>query len=147
MGLMRIEGPRGPSDIKKSEKTRKNSGTGGVFGSMLESETEEAGQTRSAAPMGAVGGLWAVQGAEDPLEGKKRKRMLERADKVLDALDGVREGLLGGTLSAGHLSDVSRAVGENREKITDPRLLEIMDEVDLRAQVEMAKMEMAKNKK
>jgi hypothetical protein len=113
---------------------------------MLEGEAEETTQARGTAPMGSVGGLLAVQAADDPAEGKKRKRMMERADKVLDALNGVHKGLVDGSLSVGHMRDVTRAMAGTREKVSDPRLLEILDEVDLRAQVELAKLEMARDK-
>lgn len=147
MKPMRIEGPRSTSDVKKSDKARKSGGTGGAFSAFMdEGGAETATQTRGAAPMGGIGNLLAVQGADDPTEGKKRKKMMERADKVLTALDGVHRGLVNGDLSTVQMDEVGRAVRENREKINDPRLLAILDEVDLRAQVELAKLEMARDK-
>jgi hypothetical protein len=73
--------------------------------------------------------------------------MLDRADQVLDALQEVHTGLLSGTLSVSQLNDVSRRVSERREKVNDPRLAGILDEVELRAKVELAKMELARQKK
>jgi hypothetical protein len=44
------------------------------------------------------------------------------------------------------MENVTRALSSRREKINDPRLNDVLDQVDLRAQVELAKMEMAKEK-
>lgn len=144
---MRIEGPKSTSEIKKSEKTRKSSGSGGVFSAMLEDEgASSAPQLRGASPMAGIGNLLAVQGADDPAESKRRKKMMERAHKVLDALGQVHKGLVQGNLSPADMNDVSRAVREGRESVDDPRLTEILNEVDLRAQVELAKMELAREK-
>lgn len=143
---MRIEGPGRTEQVKKSEKARKSSGASS-FGSLIETdEAEGASETRGAAPMAGVGSLLAAQSVEDPAEGKKRKRMMARADKVLDALSGVHSGLLNGTLSVADMTNVNASLAANREKVTDPRLLGLLDEVDLRAQVELAKLEMARDK-
>ncbi len=144
---MRIEGPGSTSGIKKSEKARK-SGSTGAFGAMLEEDegASETSQTRGAAPMAGIGSLLSIQSVDDPTEGKKRKKMMDRAGKVLDALDGVHRGLVNGEVTVGHMKDVSAAMKESRENVNDPKLLAILDEVELRAQVELAKLEMARDK-
>jgi hypothetical protein len=88
--------------------------------------------------------LIAAQAAEDPLEGRTRRRMQDRAEKVLDALDDVHRGLLSGSLSTVQMERIAQSVTSRREKVNDPRLVEILDQVDLRAQVELAKLEMAR---
>ena len=51
--------------------------------------------------------------------------------------------MLNGSLTVGHMIDIADVVASHREKITDPALTAIMDEIDLRAQVELAKMRVA----
>lgn len=143
---MRIEGPRPTDSIKKNEKTRKTGGASGEFKSFLAGDTEGASEASSAPMIADVGALLIAQASEDPAERKARKRMKDRAENVLSALDGVRRGLLNGKLSTLEMESVSRSIAERREKINDPKLTEILDEVELRAQVELAKMEMAKQK-
>lgn len=144
---MRIEGPKPASELKKTEKARKTSGGSSVFGAMLESESEAPEAARSLSGVMGVGSLLAAQSAEDPTERKARKKMVERAGSVLNALDDVRGGLLAGTLSMSEMQKVKASLTANREKITDSKLLGVLDEVELRAQVELAKMEMARDKK
>jgi len=143
---MRIEGPRSTDGVRKSDRARKTGGASSDFKSFLDADTEETTGPSSAPALGGVGSLIAAQGFEDPAEKKSRGRMMERASRVLDALDGVHRGLLNGNLSTTELEQVTRSVSAQREKIADPRLLSIMDDVDLRAQVEMAKLEMARDK-
>ncbi|MBU6234476.1 MAG: flagellar assembly protein FliX [Alphaproteobacteria bacterium] len=143
---MRIEGPRATDGVKKSEKTRKTTGTSGDFKTFLDADAGDVSETVSAPLVADVGSLLAAQSYEDPAERKAKKRMTERASHVLDALAGVHKGLVSGKLSTTELENVSRAMAERREKIHDPQLAEVLDHVELRAQVELAKMEMAKEK-
>jgi len=73
--------------------------------------------------------------------------MQERASRVLDSLDVIQRGLVGGNITVSDMERVKTSVSGNREKINDPKLLAILDEVDLRAQVELAKLEVARDKK
>ena len=72
--------------------------------------------------------------------------MRHRADTLLNVLDKLRDSLLSGSLTVGDMVDVADVVASHREKINDPGLTAIMDEIDLRAQVELAKMRVALDK-
>jgi hypothetical protein len=141
---MKIEGPRAADATRKSDKTRKTSGSTSDFSSFLDTESEGTADVAAAPAMGGIGALIAAQAAEDPLEGRTRRRMQDRAEKVLDALDDVHRGLLSGSLSTVQMERIAQSVTVQREKVNDPRLVEILDQVDLRAQVELAKLEMAR---
>lgn len=140
---MKIEGPSGTQKTGKAGKSGKTSGTSGSFEDFVAhgvSKPQGAAATRSIA---AVDALLAVQGAEDPTARAARRRMQERADNVLNELDKIRHSLLTGTLTLGHCIDVADVVASHREKISDPTLSALLDEIDLRAQVEIAKMRKA----
>jgi len=73
-------------------------------------------------------------------EPERRRRAVREAEKALDALDMLQAALIigvGAPESVQELEDWSR----NRTRPADPALAEIMDEVDLRVQVELAKRE------
>ncbi len=103
-------------------------------------ETSQASATQSIAQLDS---LLAVQQTEDPMQKQSKKRMQQRANTILDKLEGLRVKMLTGDLTVGHMVDVADVVASHREKIDDPALTAIMDEVDLRAQVELAKMRYA----
>lgn len=142
---MKIDGPSGP---KGAAPTRKTGSKGGAASADFDS-LMGAGDAAESAPAVAsqsiarVDVLLAVQGAEDPREGAARKRMQARADNMLKELDKIRISLLTGTMTVGQMITVADTIAAHRERISDPKLAEILDEIDLRAQVELARMRMA----
>lgn len=86
-----------------------------------------------------VDALLALQDVGGPLE--RRRRAVSRAGRILDVLDEVKVALLGGELSLADLDRLSRAVREERAATDDPKLEAVLDEIELRAAVELAKLE------
>ena len=58
-------------------------------------------------------------------------------------LDGLKAALLGGELSQGQLDNLARTVREQRSATDDPKLEAVLDEIETRAAVELAKLEAA----
>tara|TARA_B100000686_G_scaffold347835_1_gene437431 strand:- start:955 stop:1395 length:441 start_codon:yes stop_codon:yes gene_type:complete len=143
---MKITGPGQTDKTQKKDKPKKTgdssfesmvSDTGGTQGS------SGAGGAAKMSPAASLEALLALQGADDATTGGGKQRAKERADEMLDKLDEVRLGLLSGGISRAALSDLTRLLSEKREQFDDPRLTEIVEEIDLRAQVEIAKLEAA----
>lgn len=142
---MKIEGPSKTQKTSSSKGASKSGKTDGTFGAMVTGgakETAGAGQTQSIAMVDA---LLSVQAAEDPTEGAIKRRMKERADDLLGKLDEIRLGLLTGDMTVGHVLNIADVVASHREKVSDPKLSGVLDEIDLRAQIEIAKMRRALN--
>jgi hypothetical protein len=140
---MKIEGPGGPQGPSKTKGKGKTEGSGGRFGELISGGTQSAAPTQATYSIAQLDSLLALQGAEDPAHGAARKRARQRSNTILTELDKIRMAMLGGTLTVGHMIDVADVVASHREKIMDPAMTAIMDEIDLRAQVELAKMRMA----
>jgi hypothetical protein len=136
---MRIDGPQRPSGPNGNARTRK-AGEGGATFSL--GSTAKASDTRSAAataPTGGLDALLALQMVDDAVT--KRRRGVRRGRSMLDALDGIKLSLLAGKLPAVDLAKLLAAV-EGRERDTDdPRLESVLDAIELRARVELAKLE------
>ncbi len=64
----------------------------------------------------------------------------KHAEDLLDRLDQIRLGLLRGDLSRLDLQALVLRLAERRRDGGDPRLMEIVDEIELRARVELAKL-------
>ena len=141
---MKVGGAKGPNSTSKSKKSSSSSGENTVdFSQYVKggaSETTSAAATQSIAQLDA---LLAVQEVEDPTQKAAKKRAHMRADTILDRLENIRLRMLSGQLTVGHMIDVADVVASHRDKIDDPKLTAIMDEIDLRAQVELAKMRVA----
>jgi hypothetical protein len=135
---MRIEGPR------RLDQTSRLPGARGVAASGFSVETGAARQATSPSAAGAMTGLdalIAMQGVDDPVTA--RRKAVRRASDMLDALDDIKTGLLTGTVSRQTLQHLAGLVAEQRDAFNDPGLQGVIDEIDLRAQVELAKLEYA----
>lgn len=146
---MKVQGPGSTQPSKKTEKKKgvSSSDSGQSFDSMVSAssaeETESASATKSIA---AVDALLAVQEVEDPTARAAKQKMRERGENILEELDKIRMSLLTGNVTVGDVIDVADMVASHREKIMDPQLTAILDEIDLRAQVEIAKIRVAAEK-
>ncbi|MBX2833872.1 MAG: flagellar assembly protein FliX [Micavibrio sp.] len=139
---MKVDGPgrtKGPS--KTSGKDKKVGGSN--FGDFMTSGPQNAAPSQASQNIAQVDALLALQGAEDPTAKAAKNRMRARADDLLSGLEGVRNAMLTGQLTVGHMIDIADVVASHREKINDPAMTAILDEIDLRAQVELAKMRVA----
>ncbi len=139
---MKIQGPDQTSKVSGSKKTGKSgSASGTSFSSLLGAEeTEAPAHSAAASSIAGIDSLLLAQEAEDPTERSARKRMHQRAEDVLKELDKIKVGMLSGTLSVGNLIDIADVVASHRERLKDPMLTSLLDEIDLRAQIEIAKM-------
>lgn len=137
---MKVNGPGGVKGPSKTNKKDKSSSSDTSFGDMVSKGTTQSAATTTAQSIAMVDSLLAVQEAEDPTERKARRRMHQRSSTLLDELDKIRMGMLNGSLTVGHMIDIADVVASHREKIADPALTAVMDEIDLRAQVELAKL-------
>lgn len=143
---MKIEGPSKPQateKTKKAGKSSKTSETESSFEAFVASGPKEAAPAAAAQSIAKIDVLLAVQGTEDPAQGAARKRMQMRAQSVLKELEKIRISLLAGNMTVGHVIDIADVIASHRERISDPGLVSILDEIDLRAQIEIAKMRKA----
>jgi hypothetical protein len=95
--------------------------------------------------MGAVGSLEALMALQEvggPLE--RRRKAMTRANRILDVLDEMKLALMDGSLSPDAIERLTRAVRDQRESTDDPGLESVLDEIETRAAVEMAKLEMSR---
>lgn len=133
----KIEGPgpiRTAQPVKRTAKTSSTSSAG--FSRHLD-ETDDSNAAHGIGATSSVSGVLGLQEVDDALAHASKGKM--RAQDILDRLDELRVDLLTGALSREKLLQLSRIVNNHRAQISDPRLGEILDEIDLRAQVELAK--------
>lgn len=72
-----------------------------------------------------------------------RRKAVKHGRLTLDALSQLRDSLLMGALPVSAIEKLERLVVSERAITTDPVLNGILDEIELRAAVEMAKLEVA----
>jgi hypothetical protein len=89
----------------------------------------------------SVDAILALQDIGGPLE--RKKRAVGRAGRILDVLEDVKIALLSGDVSADDLERLQLAVRDERLATDDERLEGVLNEIETRAAVELAKLERA----
>jgi hypothetical protein len=88
----------------------------------------------------AIEGLLAFQEVEDATT-RVRRRAFKRAAEMLERLDELKLGILDGHLSATRLAELAQLARNGRITTQDPQLDEVLGEIELRAAVELAKLQ------
>lgn len=106
----------------------------------------EMGEGRGVAALSGPASLTAVDmllslqeagGAGDALSAPRRA--IARGEQMLDMLDDIKIALLAGQLPQAKLQRLVGAVEGQRLNVHDPELADILDHIELRARVELAK--------
>ena len=116
------------------------SSTPGAFESHLAAPAEGTAPVAAPQAAPAMNPLLAVQEVADATS--ERAHAKARGDAMLDRLEDIRIGLLTGFVARERLDDLLRLVNERRSSAGDDRLGEVLDEIELRAKVELAKLSM-----
>ncbi len=109
------------------------------FKSLLDvDEADEAGAAGGIGGVGALDALLFAQETGDAMEGRQKNK--KRAGQMLDRLDDLKMDILTGAVSRDKLQSLAQLVEQERTPMDDPALTEILDEIELRAAVELAKL-------
>lgn len=101
-----------------------------------ETSTNAANAPQSVA---TVDNLFVLQEIAEDLGG--RRRAVQRGNTLLDRLDDIRIGLLTGSIPRSQLETLRHLARENVAANDDPKLAAILDEIELRVAVELAKLD------
>ncbi len=88
--------------------------------------------------VGSVDALLALQAVPDATG--RRARAVKRAENMLDILEDLKLSVLSGRVPQAHLNRLIAVLNARRDALSDPQLIEIIDEIELRAKVELAKL-------
>jgi hypothetical protein len=138
---MKVEptSPRPTTTVRKAGSTSAT-GSGGFAKALSDTQQSHGPSMPVSVGFTDLNTVLALQEAPDATRGRARKRAQERGNMMLDQLDEIRLGLLLGTIPMAKLEQLATLVRAKREQIDDPKLLAILDEIELRAAVELAKL-------
>jgi len=111
------------------------SNAGGFFISD-DAATAKPATAQPIAQTAGIDALLALQSVEDPLFA--RRKAVRRGNALLDALEAIKADLLLGQVSEGRLNQLMALIGQARERNL-PDLDPLLDDIELRARVELAK--------
>ena len=119
-----------------SARSAQRPGAGGMFQLDNTAATPRAAPTAAPATASGIEALLALQAVEDPLFA--RKKALRHGSALLDALTAAQADLLTGEVGEGRLNLMMALVTQARDEI-DPALAALIDDIELRVRVELAK--------
>jgi hypothetical protein len=140
---MKVTGTGGLSQASGAKPARAACGGAGfsITGAAAPAAPSQVSSAAGVSGVMGVAALLALQDVESPTE--RKRRSVKRAGKLLDELEALKIALLGGELSQAKLDALGRAVREQRSATDDPKLEAVLDEIETRAAVELAKLEAA----
>lgn len=136
---MRVNRNQQTAASPSGRSARRSGGTDATF---QPAQGGGARQSASLSGTGATGGLdalVALQAAED--QGERRRRAVREGSEILDRLDALKVALLSGRVPPGELERLRTLVERLDDGELEPELADIVREIDLRARVELAKLE------
>ncbi|UJQ95423.1 flagellar assembly protein FliX [Mariluticola halotolerans] len=134
---MRIDGPGRSGKVNQRGDARRAGGSGPAF---TLGDGEAAARANASAPSGPVTGMDAIlalQAVEDPLYA--RRKSAKRGESILDALEEMKADLLTGRINEGKLNRLM-ALLKQAKIHADPQLDALIEDIELRALVELAKL-------
>lgn len=136
---MRVSGPSSTNSAGQARRAGARTASG--F-SAPSGEEEIRGPSSAAglsgpAGVGSVATLLALQGVESDMDAAGRAA--QRAGGLLDVLDSLKLALLEGRGVSVRLQELAARTAEARAQTGDPRLEALLEEVEVRAAVELAK--------
>lgn len=137
--MFKVEDVRKTTELAQGKNIRKTSGenfadylnTGGV---------SKQNQIQATSAMTSADAIFAAQMVQDEEERQIRQKLVKKGNALLEKLEEIRDGLLVGEISREKLIEISRFVKERDMQSSDPRLQEILQEIELRVEVELAKL-------
>jgi len=150
MGQMELHMKIGQINQSKSTDRAKrkagvSNGSGSAFASQLRGASQssdvhapETGMIDHAA-LDGVDALVAMQEVGDATEEKARRQASSYGEDLLKRLNVIQDALLVGAIPKDTLMDMAKKLRTGRVKVQDPRLNDILNEIELRVEVEIAK--------
>lgn len=128
--------------VIENKKTVGKSSTGkSSFSSFLTAANEisDSSAASSVSETSSVDNLFIIQEI-DEADKHAKKKLIKRAETLIEKLEKIREALLFGTISKDELIKTAQFLRERKEIVQDKKLSEIIEEIELRVEVELAKL-------
>lgn len=139
MKVSKTGGTSGPDSARKRSKgPEADSGFADALKSASGADASEQAQATSS--VGHVDAILAVQQTADATDHKSRGLMMDYGNEMLDRLEQLRISILNGSISKDRLQEMARRLRERNSNSDDPRLNDLINDIELRVEVEIAKL-------
>ena len=141
---MRINGPSDVAKTKKKAAADKASSTGARF--VVGSNAASGGLTgvQGAQAINNIGALLASQEVDETQQA--RQSAIKQGSEMLNLLDQLKLGLLNGRVAPRLIQQLRRGLAEGEVFQVRPELKAVLAQIELRAEVELAKLAQQRSK-
>ena len=137
--MFKVEDVRKTTELAQGKNIRKT-GSENFADYLSTGGVSKQDQVQATAAMTSADAIFAAQMVQDEEERQIRQKLVKKGNTLLKNLEEIREGLLIGEIPKEKLIEISRFVKEKDIQSSDPKLQEIMQEIELRVEVELAKL-------
>lgn len=138
--MIKINDINKTTDINTSKGVKKTSGGESFSAYLNETMSTKSQQVSGTSGVSVADAIFAAQMVNGEEEREIRKKLIKRGYTLLEKLEEIRDALLLGYMSKDKLIETARMVKEHQAESSDPKLQEIMAEIELRVEVELAKL-------
>lgn len=142
MKIGNVNRGKGVSSTKRTKGT--SAGSGASFADKLRGASSAQGPAAPAgmidtASIDGVDALLAMQEVSDVSDREARKKAVSYGEDLLDRLNVIQDALLAGGIPKDQLMAMAKKMRTERASASDPQLNMLLDEIELRVEVEIAK--------
>ena len=137
--MFKVEDVRKTTELAQGKNIRKT-GSENFADYLSTGGVSKQDQVQATAAMTSADAIFAAQMVQDEEERQIRQKLVKKGNMLLKNLEEIREGLLVGEIPKEKLIEISRFVKEKDIQSSDQKLQEIMQEIELRVEVELAKL-------
>lgn len=134
-----------PTTAPRAAARAAKAGAAGFSQALSSAEAALGGsEVEQAAPLAPLAGATSLLGFQEvDADDFERRKAYKKGRLTLEALSQLRDALLMGSLPMSTIQKLEAVVAAERGTTADPVLNSILDEIELRAAVELAKLEVA----
>ena len=139
---MKVSKVKTGKSASSSSRQRVEKGRGGEFAEHLKGRVASSGNAAAteAVNINSVDSILSIQESDDPTQRREKRLGIQYGGDLLDHLEDLRRDLLLGATDIDKLASIAQKIRSNRRQTDDARLNTIIDEIELRAEVEIAKL-------
>tara|TARA_B100001142_G_C14259277_1_gene626368 strand:- start:58 stop:492 length:435 start_codon:yes stop_codon:yes gene_type:complete len=139
MKISKASNSKQTSSIKKNNPSKSGEFAEQVRG-VGSTETIDSGQaSEGVSTIGSLDSILAAQEVSDSTDEHSKGALVQYGDQLLNYLDEIKLDILNGAIPKEKLTNLAQILRQNRQVCDDHHLNSIIDEVELRVEVEVAK--------
>ena len=138
--VFKVEDIRKTNDLAKTKSAKKIGGSENFADYLKTSIVSDEKQVQASSSITSADAIFAAQMVDTDEEKQIRRKLIKKGESLLQNLEDIRQSLLLGEIEKDKLIDISRLVKRKDIESSDPKLQEILQEIELRVEVELAKL-------